>query len=133
MVRPRLVLSAFVLLLLMICPGCHVLVRLGEPVGQEPAPLTDGEGRPQDGPPPSSGPETQPPLPGLDDGENRPPIPGLENGGESRASPKENTRHIMLAFSFLLAINLCGLTVVPGVSSRGNQACVGGTLTTQQV
>ena len=88
MFRQRLVRGVWVLLLLTLCPGCHVLVRLGEPAGRESAPVIDADGRPQDGSPPSGGPET-PPLPGLDNGEDRPPAPGLENGGEPRAESDE--------------------------------------------
>ena len=81
MFRQQRVRGALVLLLLTLCPGCHVLVRLGEP-----APGTDADSR-EGVSPPSSGREPPPPLPGLDNGENRPPVPGLDNDRDRPSVP----------------------------------------------
>ena len=64
---------------LIVSPGCHLLVRLGEPPPQQ---------QPAEQPtPPSSGPKT-PPLPGLVPQEEDPPLPGLKTDDRGAAVPR---------------------------------------------
>ncbi len=81
--------GAMILLLLAIFPGCHVLVRLGKPPEQERAPSLDADAPPHEEMTPSSGPDTGPPRPGLDDDENQPPPPGLESRERSVETSEE--------------------------------------------
>ncbi len=78
------------LLCILVLPGCHLLVRLGEEPREE---RTTSE--PIDRPsPPSSGPETpKPPLPGLD-ALPKPPAPGLSPAGQSRTSTQASRERL---------------------------------------
>ncbi|MCH7686953.1 MAG: transporter [Planctomycetes bacterium] len=82
---------------LLVLPGCHVLVRLGEPPSeQEPAEQIE---RPS---PPSSGPETpSPPLPGLDESRVERPesraTAAPEQAQPSTLDPRHSTRSSRLS------------------------------------
>ena len=78
MLHHRSTVSILVALTFLLFPGCHVLVRRGEPVGGEEAGGVESYDTRPDVSPPNSGPESgSPPLPGLDDGNSGPPLPGL--------------------------------------------------------